>query len=189
MTSLSIYKNDIESLAAQLQKLLKVIRHSDPSADELKHQLHRKYQNHLSRIASQVKERFLWEDFRGFLVAEVKTAIGEGAGENRSAIQKKLISDFEKQFIERPVLHEFSPPDPIEIQRRRELRRKRKAYLERQSKAQNQFSKHEILEMVQTTRQQHQARSKLQSLISAIRKIDPVKIETKINQSIKPKDR
>lgn len=188
MTSLSRYIDDINSLASQLQKLLKVIRHSDPSAEELKHLLHEKYQDHLSSIAREAKERFSWEEFCKFLRSQTTPDRSDVLGENSAVIQKKLISDFEKRFVARQVLNEFSPPDPEEIRRQRELRRRRKEYRARQAEAEKQFSKEQIIEMVQTTRKQRQARSELQSLIQAIRKIDPQKIESKISQSIKPED-
>lgn len=188
MASLNQYKDDINSLTSQLQKLLKVIRHSDPSAEEMKHLLHKKYQNHLSAVARKAKERFLWTDFRNFLVSQVNPEVQSIPGEHSAAIRKKLIGDFEKQFIDRQVLNEFTPPDPQEIKQQRELRKRRKAYLARQAEAEKPYSKDEIMEMVTKTRQQRQARNELQGLIEAIRKMDPEKIENTITQSIKPKD-
>ena len=189
MTSLSKYLQDINSLASQLQKLLKVIRHSDPSAEELKHLLHDKYQNHLSTVARQIKERFLWEDFRDFLLSQSGIDDSIELGENSSVIRNKLISDFEKQFVAKQILNEFSPPDPEIIRRQREERKRRKELKARQAAAaEKQFSKENIIEMVQTTQKQRQARSELKSLIEAIRKIDPEKIENKISQSIKTDD-
>jgi len=189
MTSLSKYNRDIDSLASKLHKLLKVIRHSDPSAEELKHLLHEKYQNQLTSIARKVKERYLWEDFREYIVSQIESDSSALNGENSAAIRKKLISDFEKQFIARQVLSEFSAPDPKEIRRRREARERRRKEAEaRMAASEKKYSKSAILEMVQTTRQQRQARTKLKGLIDAIRKADPQKIETKISQSLKSKD-
>jgi len=186
MTSLSILKNDITSLASQLQKLLKVIRHSDPTAEEMKHLLHDKYQHHLSTVAGQAKQQFLWDEFRKYLQDLIRPENIDISAENAAAIRRKLISDFENQFIARQILNEFSPPDPKEIRRQQEIRKRRKAYLARKAEAEKSYTKEEIMEMVQTTRQQRQARSELKNLIEAIRKLDPQKIENKINQFIKP---
>ncbi len=189
MTSLSKYKRDIDSLASQLHKLLKVIRHSDPSAEELKHLLHEKYQSHLTSIAHKVKERYLWEDFREYLVSQTDSKSSDVNGENSAAIRKKLIADFEKQFIARQVLSEFSAPDPKEIRRQREIRKRKKEEAQaRKAASEKKYSKSAILEMVQATQKKRQARTELKSLIDAIRKIDPQKIETKISQSLKSKD-
>jgi hypothetical protein len=189
MASLSFYKGDINSLASQLQKLLKVIRHSDPSAEEMKRLLHEKYQGHLESVAKQAKEQFLWVEFRKFLMSFINPENTDILIENATAIRKKLVNDFEKQFVAKQVLNELAAPDPDDIRRQRELRKRRKAYLARQAEAEKPYSKEEIMDMVQTTRKQYQAKSELQNLISAIRRMDPQKIENKISQSIKPKDR
>ncbi|MBU2647437.1 hypothetical protein KKI24_22210 [bacterium] len=188
MTSLSQYKADINSLASQLQKLLKVIRHSDPSANELKYLLHDKYQNHLTSIAREIKERFLWDDFREYLLSQTDPNQSEIPDESQTVIRRKLIKDFEKQFIARQVLPELDPPDPEEIRRKRLARKKRKIIKANQATTEKQYSKEKIMEMVQATQKKRRARFELQSLIEAIRKIDPRKIETKISQSINSKD-
>lgn len=189
MATLSLYKDDLTSLASQLQKLLKVIRHSDPSAVEMKHLLHDKYQDQLSSVAKQAKQEFPWDEFRKYLQSLVSPEQIDINTEYVAAIRTKLINDFEKQFVAKQVLDELTPPDPKEIRRQQEIRKRRKAYLARKAEAENSYTKEQIMEMVQITRQQRQARSELQSLIDAIRKMDPQKIENRLTQSIKQKDR
>jgi len=187
MTSLSKYQDDINSLASQLHKLLKVIRHSDPSANELKHLLYDKYQKHLISIARQVKEYYLWDDFRDYLLSQTDLNGSYTYADSQQVIKNKLINDFEKEFIAKQVLAEFSSPDPEEIRRQREIRKRKKAIKANRAQAQEQYSKEKIMEMVQATQKQRQGRSDLQILIEAIRKINPQEIENKISQSLETK--
>ena len=69
------YESDIISLASQLEKLMKVINHSDPSAKELKHQLHRKYQQNVAAVADQIKGRFQWDEIKKSIHALFKDEI------------------------------------------------------------------------------------------------------------------
>lgn len=184
MTSLSKYRDDIYSLTSQLQKLLKVIRHPDPSASALKHLLYDKYQTHLITIARQIKGQYLWDDFRDFLLSQIHPNDTSTIGESQEVVRKKLINDFEKEFVAKPVLAEFTSPDPMEIRRQRESRQRKKALKANRASVEEQYSKEKIMEMVQVKQQQRQAHSELQSLIEAIRKIDPQKIEKKIKQSL-----
>ncbi|NQU65498.1 MAG: hypothetical protein HQ517_14610 [SAR324 cluster bacterium] len=186
MTSLSKYQDDINSLSSQLQKLLKVIRHPDPSADALKHLLYDKYQKHLATIARQIKGRFHWCDFHQYLLLQTDPNESFTESESQEVIRKKLINDFEKEFIGKQVLTEFTSPDPTEIRLQREFRKKSKVHKANLAAAEAQYSKESIMEMVQTKQQQRQAHSDLQSLIEAIKKIDPHKLEQKISQSLKP---
>ncbi len=187
MTSLTKYRGDINSLASQLHKLLKVIRHSDPSASELKHLLYDKYRKHLVTIAQQVKEHYQWDDFRDYLLSQTDLNGSQPFDDSEQVIKNKLINDFEKEFVAKHVLAEFSSPDPEIIRQQREIRKRRKAIKANRVLAEERYSKEKIMEMVQAKQKQRQGRSNLQNLIEAIRKIDPQKIENKISQSIETK--
>jgi len=187
MTSLAKYRGDINSLASQLHKLLKVIRHSDPSASELKHLLYDKYRKHLVTTAKQVKEHYQWDDFRDYLLSQADLNGSQPFDDSEQVIKKKLVNDFEKEFVAKHVLAEFSSPDPEEIRRQREIRKREKAIKANRVQTEEPFTKEKIMDMVQAKQKQRQGRSNLQSLIAAIRKIDPQKIEIKISQSIENK--
>ncbi|MCP4757494.1 MAG: hypothetical protein GY866_42080 [Proteobacteria bacterium] len=205
MKTIAEYREDIHSLAAQLEKLLKVIRHSDPSAEELKHLLHQKYHRNLTVLAKNLKARFLWDDLRNYILNLKRDKDLKISGDNKETILKKLLKDFEGEFVSKQVLMEFSAPDPRIIQKRVEARRRLKEEKERrereeqerrerEEKAKHQastteYSKESIMDMVQTTQKQRNARANLQKMIDAINRLDPQKLETRINQLAKVREK
>ncbi len=56
MGEIARYHSEVDSLALQLEKLLKVINHSDPSAEKMKHVLYKKYKSNLTHLAHDIKQ-------------------------------------------------------------------------------------------------------------------------------------
>ena len=166
------YESDIISLASQLEKLMKVINHSDPSAKELKHQLHRKYQQNVAAVADQIKGRFQWDEIKKSIHALFKDEILDiDDGIIRSKILNKLLKDFEGEFISTPDWQEFSEPDPAQLKQRVQHRKNKKAQRQQNDAA-----------VTLSYRQRH-AKSELQKVIDAINRLDPTKLEKKIAKS------
>jgi len=165
------FQTDITSLVSQLEKLMKVINHSDPSAQDLKHLLHRKYQQNIAAVADQIKGRFLFEDIKEYIQTLFRNHVFEiDDGTVREKILKKILIDFEEEFISRPQWQEFSEPDPAQVKERIKHREQKKA-----QKQQNDAS-------VKMSYRQRHAKGELQKVIDAINRLDPKKLEKKITK-------
>jgi len=182
-----LLQKDILSLMAQLQKLLKVIHHSDPTAEELKHVLYQKYRSHLASSAARLRRRFHWNEFQRFFTMVTTDTDGLFSLESRDIIVRKLLKDFEAEFVNRLQLNELKPPDPKELKRQirsRQILKEVRAM--RSAEAEKPYDREMIMDMVQATQRRRKARSDLQKIVAAFKKVDPEKLEIKINQSLKP---
>jgi|APSaa5957512622_1039677.scaffolds.fasta_scaffold70341_1 hypothetical protein len=176
-TEMDSYQSDIVSLVAQLEKLMKVINHSDPSAKELKHLLYQKYQQNVTIVAERIKGRYLWEDIKKSIYGLFNDEVLEFEdGIVRDKILKKLLKDFEEEFVSTPNWQEFSEPDPIQLKQRIRNRQLKKS---RKQDQQNEAS-------VKLSYRQRHAKGELQKVIDAINRIDPKKLEKKISKITRP---
>lgn len=177
------YQNDINNLASQLEKLLKVINHSDPSAEKMKHVLYNKYKTQLDTIADNIKRSTSWTEFYTFLLSQKKENNLPVAKENEQLILKKLIKDFEDLFIERHQLSELSPPEPTDVRQKERIKRIRKQIRTNRKAKAKIYPKDDIIEMVQMKNKEKQGKKSLDKLIKAINKVDPNKIDKHLNHS------
>lgn len=178
------YLQEINTIAHTLEKLSKVINHSDPTADVKKRELFAKYKQRVQELGRYLKNNFHWD--------EVKKRIMENQGEFtiskelRGTIVKKILSDLEEAFVEKHVLTEFEKPS---LQPRRKKNKKRPPTPKRdipEIKAEDRvFTRDSLMEMVKLTSKQREARSKLQNLIDKINDLGPKKMEDRIKKYLK----
>lgn len=172
MSGLSRFYTEIDALAAILEKLLKVINHSDPSAKNMKVVLYDKYKARLSELAGEIKDTASWSAFYAYLTemfSEDSLSIGE---ESRAVVEKKLMKDFENEFIIKHELSEFSAPDPVDTKQRDRLRNIRKQIRNNRKHQNNSFNSHDFVDMLQHKVKQKTAKSSLDKLVKAFNKID-----------------
>lgn len=172
MNRLSRFHTDIDALAAMLEKLLKVINHSDPSAKKMKVVLYDKYKARLSGLAEEIKESASWSSFYTYLnelFSGDSLSIGE---ESREVVVNKLMKDFENEFIVKHELSEFSAPDPIDTRQRDRLRKIRKQIRNNRKHQNNSFNSHDFVDMLQHKVKQKTAKNSLEKLVKALNKID-----------------
>jgi patatin-like phospholipase/acyl hydrolase len=175
--------DDVLNLVAQLQKLLKVINHSDPTAQELKHTLYRKYRRQLANSAERFKRRYHWNEFQHLLTKIIADPSDPATMESRNMINQKLLNDFEQQFIVRPAFSEFNPPDPDEVKERIRARQFRQQIKAQQEAAANKcYNREDIMNMARDSQQKRQASHNLQKIIAACKKIDLRKLEDSLQQ-------
>ena len=178
------YLQEINNLAHTLEKLSKVINHSDPTAESKKRELFSKYKYRVQEIGRSLKNNFHWE--------EVKKQI-EGYQQEitvskdlRNTILRKILSDLEQEFIEKHVLTEFAQPTK---QLRRKKNKKRSPVVKRdvpEIKPEDRvFTRDSLMEMVKLTTKQREARTKLQNLIDKINNLNPDKLEDRIKKYLK----
>ncbi|MBU2511754.1 hypothetical protein KJ966_10460 [bacterium] len=183
MNNLTNYHEAIHSLASQLEKLLKVIGHSDPSAERMKHVLYDKYKENLSDIAGDLKPLFSWSALLQYLN---RLKISDNllvSPEQRETIVNKMIKDFEGEFVLKHELSEFSAPNPVDTRQKERLKRIRKQ-IRNNRKSQEQIqTQNSLFEMVQFKNQQKTAKDSLNKLVKALNKISPQKLEVPINQN------
>jgi len=175
------YEEEILSLAGQLGKLLKVIRHSDPSAEELKHLLYKKYQQRLADLVKKTKTQFEWIEFRDFVNDLLKNNKFSGFDDNNNVILNKLLKDFENKFVEKQVLTEFTPPDPEHIRKIIKSRQKNKSLSKNRPEETINYQTDDIMEMIEYTQKRRQAKASLEKLVNAVKKLNPQSLEQKIN--------
>lgn len=183
MGDLSQYHTQIDALAGQLDKLLKVINHSDPSAAQLKHVLYDKYKSQVTHIAKSIKGHISWSVFYSYLTGLMDSGSLTIPPENRVVIVKKLIRDFEDVFVVRHQLNEFSEPDPVDLHQQNRLKKIRKQIRNNRKKKEPVVDHRDLYEMMQQKHQQKAAKKNLDRLIKAMNKINPQEIEEKINHS------
>ncbi len=172
MGDLTRFHSDIDTLATLLEKLLKVINHSDPSAKNMKVVLYDKYKARLSTLAEEIKEIFSWSVFYSYLnelFSNNSLSINEDSTET---VVKKLIKDFENEFVVRHELSELSPPDPVDTRQRERIRRIRNQIRKNRRTQSNAPIGVDIIEMMQQKVQQKTAKSSLDKLVKAFSKID-----------------
>lgn len=183
MSELSQFHASIETLAIQLDKLLKVINHSDPSADHMKHLLYEKYKAKITEIAQLVKQQISWAVFYEYLIGLQKKGSLSIPPENQTVIIKKLIRDFEDIFVVKHKLFEFEEPEPVDIRQQNRLRKIRKQIRSNRKIKEPEVNHGDLYEMMQQKHQQKAAKRNLDRLVKAMNKINPQEIEEKVNPS------
>lgn len=186
------YHTEIVYLSNLLEKLLKVIRHSDPTADQRKKVLYRKYKTLMERLSLKLRNSKSWEEIRYYLM-QLQSDPNIGSDEEtRKIVIEKLLKDLEEKFYVRPKLTEFAPPSsskinpkPKSIHRPTPPRQSSPEEEEEDDldtlEPQKSFTKEDLMEMAVSAQQKQQARQDLGRLVEAIRnKIDPEKLEKKI---------
>ena len=172
MNRLSRFHADIDALAAILEKLLKVINHSDPSAKNMKVVLYDKYKVRLSELAQEVKESTSWSTFYAYLTDFFSGNSFSIDEESKEVVVNKLMKDFENEFIVKHELSEFSAPDPIDTRQKDRLRKIRKQIRTNRKHQNNSFHSHDFVDMLQHKVKQKTAKSSLDKLVKAFNKID-----------------
>lgn len=172
MSTLSHFHPKIEALAFQLEKLLKVINHSDPSAEQIKHQLYEKYKRNLSLLISELKTSTSWFEVNRYLDSLRATDILTIEEETREIVVNKLIKDFEDAFIVRHQLSELTPPDPVDSYQQRRLKRIRKQIRTNRQRHTSPLKTTDLGDMIMLKNQQKTAKQNLDRLIKAFNKID-----------------
>lgn len=187
MKDINYHQENVCILASKLEKVIKVMKHSDPTAKSKKNVLYHKYRQNLNDIAEEFKQFYQWEDVKNFLEKTLHEYSSKIDGDNRDIIKKKIIGDFESEFIAKPVLKELKPPDPTLLNKKVLSRKKKKAIKEKKAFSVEKYDRDKIMDMVKSTQKKRQGQLQLQSIINAIKKIDPEKIENKINNLINSK--
>jgi len=187
MKEINKYQYNILILASKLEKVIKVIKHSDPTAQTKKNLLYNKYKQNLNYLAEEFKQLYLWEDVKEFLEKTLLNSSSKIDSDNLKLIKNKLINDFESEFIEKPVLEELAPPDPALLNKKILKRKKKKAIVEKKEIFVEKYDKEKIMDMVKSTQKKRQGKLQLQSIINAIKKIDPEIIESKITNLMNSK--
>ncbi len=178
MNNLNRYFEAINTLAGQLGKLLKVINHSDPSADTVKHVLYDKYKSTLSAMAAEIKTHTSWSSFNLYL-EELKKGnrliLEDGIKE---VVYRKLIKDFEDEFITRHKLAEFAAPNPENQIQKERLRRIRQQIRSNRKKQKNPLPANDIGELFRIKNREKKAKSSLDKLVKVFNNLDPKRFES-----------
>jgi hypothetical protein len=177
MSQLNHYRPRINILAGQLGKLLKVINHSDPSADTVKHLLYDKYKQSLSDLVEEIKTDTSWSSFHFFLADLFKSDISNVEEEIKEIVTRKLMRDFESAFITRHKLSEFSAPEPGDQVQKERIRAIRKQIRNNRKQQEKIIPMMDLREMVQTKNQEKKGKSSLDKLVQVFNKIDPSNFE------------
>ena len=167
-------------LALQLEKLLKVINHSDPTAENKKILLHEKYQHKTHWLAENCKHVFAWQDLK-ISIYDHAEKNWDITPVNLRVIRNKIIKDLEQAFIEKPKFEEFSVSEHARIQqqiKQKKLKLKKQRAI--QAGKPKRYTKESIMEMVQVNQRQRAARIHLRDLISRINELNPEKLEVQI---------
>ncbi|MCP4297478.1 MAG: hypothetical protein GY786_17905 [Proteobacteria bacterium] len=181
MTRFEDYKNDLFSLASSLDKLYKVIQHPDPSAKLKQQVLYKKYLDRVQSMGEQIKSALSWRELteviNGLPIEQGLTA----SLDTQRIITKRLIKDFEPFYIVQQNLEELvQSPLRKGPQKRTVVKRRRSAFSS--PPPSQKYTEESLKELVHYTKQQHQAKKKLQKLVEAIKKVGPDKLEKKINE-------
>ncbi len=184
MKNITVFQNDILTLAAQLERLLKVINHSDPSAETKKHLLYDKYKSRLSGLSQRIKCQFSWAYLQDYLLELYKSNDITIDTEVKDIIFNKLLKDFENEFVSRHVLTELSPPEPTDSRQKERIKSIRKRIRENRKSQKKVYTRENLMEMVQLRNQQRDAKKSLDKLVNAINKIDSSDLETYIKKTI-----
>ena len=184
MNGLDIYLDAVVSLAQQLEKLLKVINHSDPTADSKKKLLHAKYQQNIKRFSAIIKEQHTWKEIHDYIqrLSKQKLPLADGVKE---VIIRKILNDLESEFITKHELTEFSSTER-KFQRKRTKKSRNKPTPEPSVPQEpSRYTKESILELVQMTQKQVIARANLREFITKINDLNPDRFDDKIQNYIR----
>jgi hypothetical protein len=171
----------IELLVMQLDKLLKVINHSDPTAESKKVLLYKKYQENLELLVNSIKEDYTWQEIQN-IINDHPNIAAKINQESRIIVIQKIKKDLEKYFIETHVLPEFSAANSNQKRKKRVKKVIAKSEAPFTDKYDKHYTKESILDMVQMTQKQVAARSILKLVIKKFNNLDPDRFESKINE-------
>lgn len=183
-SSLSQPKEQLISLALQLSKLLKVIRHSDPTAKSKQELLFNKYKENLAQVAKLYCNQMPWSEFQKLIQLFLDQPDLSLEKEEKNIIVRRLIKDFESFFFKKPVLKEFDKP----------IDKLKSPYTQKQRSVGSQSSKKEkkviytrenIREMLIKTEQRRSAAADLKKIINKLNKLGPEILERKIAEALK----
>ncbi len=180
---LEVYFDAVVSLALQLEKLLKVINHSDPTAESKKRLLYHKYLQNVEQFAGVLGERYLWQDIRNF-VREASRRKIPVSNEVRELIFNKILKDLENELVVKPPLQEFTGEKRTLRQRRAKKGGRQKAPERREANSKH-YTRESIMELVQLTQRQVLARANLREIVAKMRELNPERIDRKIQQYIR----
>ena len=172
---LEVYFDAVVSLALQLEKLLKVINHSDPTAESKKRLLYDKYLQNVEQFAGVLGERYLWQDIRNFV---------REASRRKIPVSNEILKDLENELVVKPPLQEFTGEKRILRQRRAKKGGRRKAPERREANSKH-YTRESIMELVQLTQRQVLARANLREIVAKMRELNPERIDRKIQQYIR----
>lgn len=171
------FHSDIEALALQLEKLLKVIKHSDPSAAQIKHLLYEKYKQKIAELAKEIRQATSWYEFNRYLDSLLLPDMLSVADDAREIVVKKLVKDFEAVFIERHQLSELSPPEPSDTRQRERIKKIRKQIRNNRKHQHPTFNTDDLSDMFLYRHQQKTGKKSLDRLVKALSKIDLQKVD------------
>lgn len=174
----------IELLAMQLDKLLKVIKHSDPTAESKKVLLYKKYQENLELLVNRIKDDYSWQEIQ-YIINDHSNSVAKIEQESRRIVLQKIKKDLEKYFIETHVLPEFNASETSQKRKKRIKKVGTKNKAPFTDKYRKHYTKESILDMVQMTQKQVAARSVLKHVIAKFNKLNPDRFESKINEFLK----
>jgi len=183
-SSLSQPKDQLISLALQLSKLLKVIRHSDPTAKSKQELLSNKYKENLAHVAMLYCNRMPWSEFQKLIQLFLDQPDLSLEKDEKEVILRRLIKDFEAFFLKKPVLKEFDKPigkikAPLtQIQRNTGTGSSRK-------EKRPIYTRDNIREMLIKTEQRRNAATDLKKIINKLNKLGPELLERKIAEALK----
>lgn len=177
MTDIKIFHDDICSLVALLEKLLKVINHSDPSANRMKLVLFDKYKKKITSVAGEIKMSFSWEILNRYLERSDKNGTFAISPENRTVILNRLRRDFEEEFYTKQVLDEFTQEEPVRDPQQDRIRKIRKQIKKNRKIQSKPFVEEDFSEMIRFRNNQREARRSLDKLVRALNKIKPIDVE------------
>jgi len=166
------------TFANQLGKLLKVIHHSDPSAEAMKKPLYKKYQQALDEFFEMNQDMVPWAEMKR-LVQGLRTldefTLDREIG---SVVLKKLTQDLQDKYTEPLELNEFTavPPRP----RPKAQRQKSVVTPPKPTGPDPEL----LIQMAQLDQRQQQAANSLKGMIDAINRLDPSFLEKKILSSV-----
>jgi len=166
------------TFANQLGKLLKVIHHSDPSAEAMKKPLYKKYQQALDEFFEMNQDMVPWGEMQR-LVAGLRTmkefTLDREIG---SVVLRKLSKDLQEKYTEPHELTEFSKPTSVPT---RKAQRPKAAPIRSTTPGPTPEL---LIQMAQLDKRQQQAANSLKGMIDAINRLDPLFLEKKILSSV-----
>ena len=180
MTPITYYKKELFSLASLLNKLYKVTQHPDPSAEQKKKLLYKKYRNRVQILGEQIKLDYSWHELAELIKKLPIQKKLSTTSRMQISISKRLAKDFELFFITRQKLEELkSTGSKRNTKKKSPTTHKKMAPV---PPANGIYTKESLKELVHHTKQQHLARKNLAQLVDVIKKIGPDKLEKKINE-------
>lgn len=182
MNEINDFRNDLLTLSGILEKLLKVIRHSDPTAKSKQHLLYKKYQQKLQVITRRLKVSVSWETLQQTIKTLPTNSEFTVEKESTEVVLRKLLNDFEKEYVSKPVFQEFTASKGNGKPGKRKPTRPKQMKPSPPPAPKEVYTEESLGEMVRLTRKQLHARGELRKLVDAINRIGPENIEEKIKK-------